>query len=100
MANVFSKEQRLGKRLAGVGAALLFAALMAPAGATDFEAGDPHPCREPWAATGNNGGKADRHHVGRHAAKYCTPERNAAIQRDIKEAANLPQQDERPVLDR
>jgi hypothetical protein len=95
MTNVFKREQRLGKRLAGVGAALLLAALMAPAGAADFEAGSQHPCQQPWAAAGNNGGKMDRHHVGRHAVKYCTAE-------TIKEAANVPQPqpDRKPVVDR
>jgi hypothetical protein len=100
MSNIFTREQRIGKRLMGAGAALLFAALLAPEGAADFDAAGPHPCNEPWAAAGNHGGKIDRHHVARQAAKYCTAERNVSAQRDLKEAANVPQADSKPVLDR
>jgi len=95
MTKVFTREQGLGKRLMGAGTALLFAALMAPAVAAEFEAGNTRPCQEPWAAAGNHGGKADRHHVGRHAVKYCTVQ-------TVKEAANVPQpqQDQKTVLER
>ena len=78
------------RKLTGLGAALLLAAFLAPAMAAD---NGPHPCREPWAAAGNNGGKADRHHVGRQAVKHCSADK------PYQAAANVPQpQDQKPAV--
>jgi hypothetical protein len=94
------RKNRIGTHLIGAGTALLFAALMVPAGAADLDAGKPHPCHEPWAAAGNHGGKVDRHHVGRQAKKYCSPQQDASVPRDMKEAANLPQDGNKSIQDR